>query len=143
MRDIELRLEPSFEARYKLLTRLPDLPAKTLQGVCLKLAVATKAIPEDENPEAHALLQSTLKDFQTLLETTMPAGMRRPARLRPYWPARRERADKAASATVETLLNMDPVRREALLLHRIEKADLRADQRAIVGVTTRGDLTNR
>lgn len=48
--------------------------------------------------------------------------MRHPPRLRPYWPARRERADKAASATVETLLkNMDPVRREALLLHRIEK----------------------
>lgn len=70
MRDIELRLEPSFKARYELLTRLPDLPAITLQGVCLKLAVATKAVPEDENPEAHALLQSTLKDFQTLLETS-------------------------------------------------------------------------
>ncbi len=72
MSAVEARLESSFESRHYLLTQLADMTAATLQGICLKLAVAAKAVPVDENPEAHALLQGTLKDFQALLEAGAP-----------------------------------------------------------------------
>lgn len=69
MRAISKNLGALFASRSDLFTRLPQMKAASLQGVCAKLKVAAASIFPDENPEAHALLQNTLMDLQTLLET--------------------------------------------------------------------------
>ena len=66
--EIEARLGPMAEARWEGLARLPDMPAASLQGVLLKLTIAAKSVPADENPDAHALLESTLADLEAVIE---------------------------------------------------------------------------
>lgn len=68
MSAIEARLGPILESRYERLARLQHMRAANLQGVLLKVAIAVKSVPTDENPEAHALLKSTLDDLRALAE---------------------------------------------------------------------------
>ena len=68
MSAIEARLHAVIAARSDLLTRLPDMKAASLRGVWHKLSVAALSVFPDENPEAHALLRSTLDDLRAILE---------------------------------------------------------------------------
>lgn len=68
MSAIEARLGPMLESRNERLARLQHMRAASLQGILLKVAIAVKSVPADENPEAHALVKSTLDDLRALVE---------------------------------------------------------------------------
>lgn len=68
MATIEQSVDALFTARQDVLARLLGMTATTLQGVSLKLSVATASVFPDENAEVHTLLQSTLHDLTSLLE---------------------------------------------------------------------------
>lgn len=63
---VDLRLDAMFEKRQKLLTNLPALPASTVQGVALKLAIAAIVVQPDENENAHNLVVSILRDLKKI-----------------------------------------------------------------------------
>jgi hypothetical protein len=69
MAAIEGSVDALFTTREDILSRLPDINATSLFGVSLKLSVATASVFPDEHPEVHALLQSTLNDLTSLLES--------------------------------------------------------------------------
>tara|TARA_R110000737_G_scaffold268554_1_gene275970 strand:- start:151 stop:660 length:510 start_codon:yes stop_codon:yes gene_type:complete len=63
---IEDRLEALYERRQELLATLPKVPARTQQGLVLKLAIVAIIVMPDENEKAHNLITSALHDLETL-----------------------------------------------------------------------------
>lgn len=61
---MEHRLASLFESKMLLLSELLRIEATTVEGVTLKLRVATASVLPDENLEAHNLLRGILDDMQ-------------------------------------------------------------------------------
>lgn len=63
---IQERLDALQTTRQDLLEDIPHLPATSLHGLSLKLVVASKVVPIDENEEGHSLIVSCLENLQAM-----------------------------------------------------------------------------
>lgn len=63
---IQDRLDALQATRQDLLAAVQHQPATSLHGLSLKLAVASKIVPADENQEGYALIVSCLKSLQAI-----------------------------------------------------------------------------
>lgn len=66
MDDLYDRMDALHAENLALLETLPSITATTHEGVCGKLKVAASEICREDHPEAHALIQSILRDLRTL-----------------------------------------------------------------------------
>lgn len=66
LEDIDDRLEELHEEMQTLLALLPTMVATSDLGLAGKLAVAAIEVCPEENPEAHHLIASILRDFKSM-----------------------------------------------------------------------------
>lgn len=66
LEDIDDRLEELHEEMQTLLALLPTMIATSNLGLAGKLAVAAIEVCPEENPEAHHLIASILRDFKSM-----------------------------------------------------------------------------
>lgn len=66
LEDIDDRLEELHEGMQTLLALLPTMVATSDLGLAGKLAVAAIEVCPEENPEAHHLIASILRDFRSM-----------------------------------------------------------------------------
>ena len=66
LEDIDDRLEELHQEMQTLLALLPTMVATSDLGLAGKLAVAAIEVCPEENPEAHHLIASILRDFQSM-----------------------------------------------------------------------------
>jgi predicted nuclease with TOPRIM domain len=66
LEDIDDRLEELHEEMQTLLALLPTMIATSALGLAGKLAVAAIEVCPEENPEAHHLIASVLRDFKSM-----------------------------------------------------------------------------
>lgn len=60
------RLDDVWDAGAKLLAELPKIPAASPRALEAKLSVALANVRRTENPEAHDLIASILRDYQAM-----------------------------------------------------------------------------
>ncbi len=66
MDELYDRMDVLHSQNEALLASLPAIVATTHKGICGKLAVAALEVCPEDHPEAHELIASALRDYQTL-----------------------------------------------------------------------------